>query len=166
MKKRGDCESLNEHQERIGNLIKRVAGIPERIARHVVGWNPEQLQTVPIQNEWAAQDILAHLRAADDILTSRIYMVLARDQPPLVVFDERQWAEIARYASGDFASSLNLFTLHRAEVIAVLQNMKNEEWERIGIHEVLGKLSVFDIVQGLTEHEEEHCTQLEGISWE
>ena len=114
---------------------------------------------------WAAQDILAHLRAADDIITPRIYMILARENPSLSAYDERRWAEIARYACQDFATSLALFTLRRAEVVMVLQNVDSEAWERIGIHEILGSISLFEIVQGLVEHEEEHCAQLEAISW-
>ncbi|MHB8597991.1 MAG: DinB family protein [Ktedonobacteraceae bacterium] len=156
---------MKSHQEQIDDFIKRLADIPTLIVRHTTGWSSEQVRTAPAHNEWTALDILAHLRAADDILTSRIYMVLVRDNAPLPAYDERRWTEIARYSSGDFASSLNLFALRRAEVVAVLQSMNYEDWERIGTHEVLGQISVFDIVRGLVEHEEEHCRQLEKIVW-
>jgi len=156
---------MSNFQEHINTLITRLSATPTRIAHRTTGWNREQLQTSPAHTAWAAQDILAHLRAADDIVTPRIYMVLTRENPSLSAYDERRWAEIARYARQDFAISLDLFTLRRAEVVMVLQNLDSEAWERIGIHEVLGSVSLLEIVQGLVEHEEEHCTQLEAISW-
>src|SRR5258708_6151229 len=156
---------MSNSQEHINTLITRLAATPTRIARRTAGWSREQLQTSPAPEAWAAQDILVHLRAADDIIAPRIYMVLAGENPSLSAYDERRWAEIARYAHQDFATSLGLFTLRRAEVVVVLQNVDSEAWERIGIHEILGPVSLLEIVQGLVEHEEEHCTQLEAISW-
>ncbi len=154
---------MGHNQEQVDELIARLASIPTRIAHGVARRNLEQLQAAPAPNTWSAQDILAHLRAADDIVTSRIYMVLVRDNPPLTAYDERRWAEVSRYHSIDFATSLSLFALRRAEVVMVLQNTNDEEWRRVGTHEVRGQVSLFEIVQGLVEHEEEHCCQLEAI---
>jgi len=59
--------------------------------------------------------------------------------------------------------SLRLFSLRRAEVIVVLQQLSPDAWQRSGQHEVRGAISVFDIVQDLVAHEEEHCSQLEAL---
>ena len=153
---------MDGDREQIEELVRQLAGTPERLARAVAGKTLEQLKTRPAADAWAARDILAHLRASDDIVASRIYMLLARDSPPLVAFDERRWAE-AGYASGDFHRGLTLFTLRRAEVVRVLQQLPLEAWQRSGQHEVRGDMSILDIVQDLTAHEEEHCSQLEAL---
>lgn len=154
---------MHTYQEQIEELVRRLAGTPERLAHAVAGKTLGQLEERPAADAWAATDILAHLRASDDIVTSRIYMLLARDAPPLVAFDERRWAEVAGYATGDFHRSLTLFSLRRAEVVRVLRQLPPEAWQRSGQHEVRGNMSILAIVQDLTAHEEEHCSQLEAL---
>lgn len=150
-------------REQIDGLVRRLARTPERLARAIAGRTPEQLQQRPAPETWTVGEILAHIRASDDIVTSRIYMLLARDMPPLVAFDERQWAAIAGYADKEIHQSLLLLTLRRSEVVTVLQQLSPEAWRRCGQHEVHGTMTVLDIVQALTDHEEEHCSQLENL---
>jgi len=147
----------------IEELIQQLAATPERLARALKGKTPEQLEKRPVPGEWAAREILAHMRAVDDIVTSRIYMLLARDMPPLVAFDERRWAEIVGYITTDIHRSLTLFSLRRAEVISVLQQLPPEAWQRSGQHEVRGTTSVLDIVQDMVAHEDQHCSQFEAL---
>jgi hypothetical protein len=41
-----------------------------------------------------------------------------RDQPPLAAYDDRRWVELAGYAQVDFQTSLQAFSLRRAELVA------------------------------------------------
>lgn len=154
---------MHELQDILEEMVQRLAVTPERLIRAVGEKTPEQLEKRPAPDEWAANEILAHMRAVDDIVTSRIYMLLTRDMPPLVSFDERRWAEIAGYVRTNVHHSLSLFRLRRAEVIAVLQHLPPDAWQRSGQHEVRGTTSVLDIVQDMVAHEEQHCSQLEAL---
>jgi hypothetical protein len=154
---------MEKDREQIDDLIKRLAAVPERIAKHVTGWTLEQLQAVQDEQGWPVQAVLAHIRASDDIVASRIYMVLTRDNPPLTAYDERRWAEVTHYADLDFAASLIIFTLRRNELVGVLSRVEEQDWSRAGMHEERGPITLFQIVQGLLEHEEEHCQQIERI---
>jgi hypothetical protein len=88
-------------------------------------------------------------------------MILVRDQPPLAAYDDRRWAEVAGYAQADFQTSLQAFTLRRAELVSILRSIAPEEWQRIGVHEAHGPVSLLDVITTLVEHEE-HCTQLKA----
>jgi hypothetical protein len=145
------------------HLLNRLSHISERIAQTVAGWAEADLHTSSAADEWSAAAILAHLRASDDILTPRIYAMLVRDNPPLAAYDDRRWAEVARYEQADFQTSLNLFTLRRAELVTVLRHVAPADWQRAGLHETHGLISILQVVTHLVEHEEEHCTQLEAI---
>src|SRR5262245_7699508 len=92
--------------EQIQSLISRLASAPARLAAalsrledadSVIGAGPD---------EWSPAEVLAHLRASNSTLEPRIYHVLIRDNPPLPAFDERRWAEVARYASLPIIESL------------------------------------------------------------
>lgn len=145
-------------------MIQRLAAIPDRIRHAVAGWSDERLRTVPAEGEWPAPAVLAHVRASDDIQAPRLLMILVRDNPPLPAFDERRWAEVAGYADLDFAASLAVFALRRAELVAALRRAAPDDWRRSGTHELRGAVTLLDVARGLVEHEEEHCAQLEALS--
>lgn len=144
-------------------IIRRLAYAPQRILNAVSGWSEAQIHGAPAESEWSAADILAHLRASDDIVAYRIYAILARDVPPLPAYDERRWAEVAGYAQMEFRASLDTFTKRRAEIVALLRRITPEDWERSGTHEVRGTLTLRAVVAGLVEYEEEHAGQIEAL---
>jgi len=145
------------------DLPDRLARIPERISRAVATWSKAELQAPSVGGNWSAATILAHLRASDDILTPSIYAMLVRDNPPLPAYDDRRWAEVAGYERADFRASLTAFTLRRAELVATLRRLAPADWQRTGLHEAHGPISLLQVVTHLVEHEEEHCRQLEAI---
>jgi hypothetical protein len=149
--------------DQMSDLIARLSASPARIAQAVAGWSEGQLRAAPADDEWSAATILAHLRAADDILAYRAYMILVRASPPMPSFDERRWAEVAGYTEADFHTSLEAFRLRRAELVAMLRRAHPDDWRRSGVHEERGSLALIDIITHVVEHEEEHCMQLEAI---
>jgi CheY-like chemotaxis protein len=145
------------------SLINRIADIPNRISRTVDGWGQEELTAQPAPGEWSAADVLAHLRSADDILTPRIYMMLVRDNPTLLAYEERKWADVLGYAQADFHASLQIYVLKRAELVSVLRRLTPEEWARTGVHEHKGSLTIEQIVNDMLLHEADHCRQIEAL---
>jgi hypothetical protein len=144
------------------DLIARLSASPARIAEATVGWSEGQLRAAP-DGEWSAAAILAHLRASDDILAYRAYMILVRDSPPMPSFDERRWAEVAGYIEANFHISLEAFRLRRAELVAMLRRAGPGDWQRSGAHEERGQVALTEIISHVVEHEEEHCLQIEVI---
>ena len=144
-------------------LVERLASTPQRILNAVSGWGEAQIYGVAAEGAWSAAEILAHVRASDDIMAYRVYAMLARDVPPLPAYDERRWAEVAGYAQLDFHASLDTFTKRRAELVALLRRIAPEDWERTGTHEARGPLTLRAVVTGLVEHEEEHAEQIEAL---
>jgi hypothetical protein len=150
-------------QEEIDGLLFRLSDVPLRIAHAVEGYNETELRTASVEGEWSAANILAHMRASDAIVAYRAYVLLTRDNPTLLAHDERHWAEVARYVEINFRSSLALYALRRAELVNMLRHTNLEDWQRVGLHEERGPVSLLDVVTSLVEHEEEHCTQLEAM---
>jgi uncharacterized damage-inducible protein DinB len=148
----------------INALLSRCAAIPGRIAQAVKGRNEEELRTRPLPDNWSIVEIFAHMRAVDDIFTPRIYAILVRDAVALVAYDERRWAEIAHYEQLELHTSLHLFTLRRAELVNTLRSLVLEDWQRIGIHEEWGPITLLAVLTFFIEHEEEHCAQIVAIN--
>ena len=153
---------MNSSDE-ISDLLNRLAAVPARIGRAVARLSDTDKHLASSNGEWSAAQILAHLRASDDILAHRLYAILARDNPLLPAYDERRWAEIAGYPQVDIELSLNVFTLRRAELVTMFRQVAVEDWQRLGNHEIKGAVSLFQVATALLEHEEEHCVQLEVL---
>lgn len=143
------------------DLVDRLEQVPERLARALEGQPQVPPPAAADSEEWSAAEILAHLRASDDILAYRAYAILVRDNPPMPVYDERRWAEVARYGVISPAASLVAFTVKRAELVRMLRHIPTADWERLGIHEISGPRTLREVLTALVEHEEEHCAQLE-----
>jgi hypothetical protein len=154
---------MMSHEQQTSDLIDSLSAIPARIVQATAGWSEAQLRTAPAGDGWSAAAILAHMRASDDILAYRAYMILVRDGAPLASFDERRWAEVAGYTQADFHTSLEVFNLRRAELAAMLRRAGPDDWQRSGAHEERGPITLLEIVTHIVEHEEEHCAQIEAI---
>ena len=81
-----------------------------------------------------------------------------------MAYDERRWAEVVRYEQLELHASLRLFTLRRAELVNTLRSLALEDWQRIGIHEEWGPMTLLAILTLFLEHEEEHCAQIVAIN--
>ncbi len=143
------------------DLVDRLEQVPQRIACIVEGGTEAALRQAANAESWSAAEILAHLRASDDILAYRAYAILVRDNPPMPGYDERRWAEVARYGVISPEASLVAFTVKRAELVRMLRHIPATDWERLGIHEISGPRTLREVLTALVEHEEEHCAQLE-----
>src|SRR5215475_6183020 len=96
--------------------LKRLAAVPARIEELIQGLSDAQLCS-GMNGEWSIAEVIGHLRASDDILASRVYMMLARDIPPMAAYDERRWAEVTGYTRADARESLQTFARRRAELV-------------------------------------------------
>jgi hypothetical protein len=143
-------------------LRDRLADLPRRLEALIAARAGTGLRVPAPGGGWSPAAILAHLRASDDILAPRVFAMLARDAPPLPAYDDRRWAEVAGYAEADVRSSLVRFALGRAELVAMLDRFGPTAWERTGLHEERGTVSVRDVLTLIVEHEAEHLAQLEA----
>ncbi len=142
------------------DLVDRLAQVPQQLAHTLAGPSATARPSAADAEGWTAVEILAHVRASDDIIAYRIYAILARDNPPLPAYDDRRWVEVARYAALPVQDSLAAFTLKRAELVQMLRHIPPADWARQGTHETEGPLTLRQIVTFLVEHDEEHCAQL------
>ncbi len=143
------------------DLIRRLSGTP--------GWLHNAVAAGPIgrsddaRREWGIRDIVGHVRAADAILSTRVFQVLVREGLQLPGFDERRWGELYAAAAVPLDDQVTHFAMRRAELAAVLRSLTPEQWLRSGEHEEAGMLTVADLCRRIVEHEAEHRAQLDQI---
>lgn len=141
-------------------LLERMATAPARYAALLSNCSEEQLNARSDPEQWTAREILAHVRAGDDLLTGRIYHILVRDNPPFLEVNERRWDEVAGYADYPLDLLLDSYALRRKELILTLRRIGPADWKRTGEHAKRGRVTVYTVAKHISDHEEEHLEQL------
>jgi hypothetical protein len=147
-------------------VLAMLAATPPRIAALTAGLLPAQLHTAPAPNEWSVNEVLAHLRACADMWGNCIVEMIAHDRPTLRAVNPTTWINKTDYREQAFQPSLHAFTTQRTDLLAVLEPLAPDGWERAatvtGAGKVLERVVLF-YAQWLAGHERPHVKQIERI---
>jgi hypothetical protein len=147
----------------IEQVLTLLAETPPRLEALTAGVAPAQLQTAPSDDEWSANDVLAHLRACADVWGGCIAAILAEERPTLRAVNPRTWIRQTDYRELEFRPSLRAFAAQRAELLAVLEPLPPEGWARAATVTGAGKAlerTVMFYARWLAEHERPHVKQV------
>ncbi|HLH62616.1 MAG TPA: DinB family protein [Ktedonobacteraceae bacterium] len=147
-------------------VLTLLQATPMRLAALTTDLSPEALRASPTPDEWSANEVLAHLRACADVWGNCIVAIITEDRPTLRAINPRTWIKQTNYLELDFPSSLRAFATQRAELLAVLESLPVDAWERsatvTGAGRVLERTVLF-YAQWLATHERPHVKQIERI---
>jgi hypothetical protein len=151
----------------IEEILTLVKATPERIEASTAGLTPAQLRIAPSDDEWSANDVLAHLRACADMWGDRrIMAMIAEDHPTIRALNPRIWIKQTDYPDLEFRSSLRAFATQRAELMAALASLPLEGWLRSATLTGAGKpfeITILNEASEMARHERPHVKQIERI---
>ena len=151
----------------IEQILTMLAAAPSRIAALTAGQSPDQLHTAPSPDEWSANDVLAHLRACNEVWGGYYIMtILAQDKPTIKAINPRTWIKNTDYLEQEFQPSLRAFTKQRRKLLAVLEPLPPKDWTRTNTLIGAGKplqQTLISHADGLARHERAHLKQIERI---
>ena len=149
----------------IDQILVILKETPPRLTKLTSGLKPVQLNTAPSPSEWSANEVLAHLRACDDVWGSYyIITILAQDKPTIKARNPRTWIKDTHYLHQDFQSSLRAFTKQRRKLLSVLESLSPKDWARTNTLIGAGKplqQTLLSHADGLARHERAHLKQIE-----
>ena len=135
------------------------ATVPALIA--LVGSSPpDRFRRRPAPKEWSASTLLGHLADAEMVYGVRIRTALTNPGGLLPAFDEEDWAERFGPLEDDPNVTLARFRALRETTVAIVESLTDDEWERVGLHEEYGELSVRELVGRLVNHDGAHLDQI------
>jgi len=141
---------------------------PRRIATVTDGLTPAELRGAPGPEAWSINDVLAHLRACDDVLGGSILRIVAEDAPTWRRLSPRTWIGKTDYPEWEFAPAFTAFREQRNELLKVLEPLPPTGWDRFAmVTERDGKIEARTALyygDWLAEHERQHWTHLEEIA--
>ena len=147
-------------------MLTQLAETPSRITALTAALSPEVLQTRPTPDEWSANEVLAHLRACADVWGNYILRIIDEDRPTLRAVNPRTWIKQTDYHQSVYLSSLHFFTTQRADLLAKLEPLSSDAWERAATVKGGGRMheeTVLSYAERLVVHERPHIKQIAGI---
>ena len=150
----------------IEQVLTLLAATPPRIAVLSAGLVRAQLHAAPNQDEWSANDVLAHLRACADVWGGCMAAIIAQDTPTLRAVNPLTWIGKTDYLEQEFQPSLHAFATQRTDLLAGLEPLAREGWSRAATVTGAGKVlerTVLFYAQWLASHERQHLKQVERI---
>ncbi|HET9925689.1 MAG TPA: DinB family protein [Methylomirabilota bacterium] len=164
----------------IESRLSRLQQTPGELEGAISGKADTELSRRPDAHNWAAKEIVCHLRDVEELFQIRFHTVVALDEPRILVvgasandlaawriggsighpLDPGRWAEDRQYLRNDTREALAAFQRRRAEVLVLLRSLSPAEWRRGGIHPSRGRLTLADWVARLAAHDDNHVAQL------
>ena len=146
----GDRLSSLEHLRATGrDLVSLVSGVSD-----------DHLARSPAEDQWSAAEVIAHLADAELVYANRLRLVVAQDRPRLPWYDEQEW--VARFGQLDEDARVTLarWRALRDSNVRLLEALVDEEWERAGIHDTDGLMTVEAIAKRMVAHDRTHLDQI------
>jgi len=103
---------------------------PGRISALTDGLMAAELQAPPEPDAWSINDVLAHLRACHDVLGGSLMRIVLEDHPSFKGVNPRSWIGKTDYPEWEFARAFEAFKKQRAELLAVVEPLQADAWER------------------------------------
>lgn len=116
---------------------------------------------------WSVNDQLAHLRACHDVLGGNMLRIVREDHPAWKAMSPRTWQKKTDYFEWTFRPAMDAFRAQRAELLAVLEPLPSEAWDRTATVSVPpGKVYEYSTLyygDWMARHEHSHLQHIARI---
>ena len=143
--------------------LKVLERTPKRLRKLLRGLKKKQVRYQLAAGKWSIVQIVSHLADTELVLAWRLRMVLAQSGSPLGAMDQDKWANNMNYQANDLDEQVELFTTVRERHLAMWNSLKEDDWDKFGMHEERGKETVARIIQHYAGHDINHLNQIEAI---
>jgi hypothetical protein len=152
-----------EHASDVPEILNRLASAPRRLEKAAASANPRRVSIRPAPGKWSAREIICHLADCEVVYGVRYRKILAEPDPVLVPFDQDAWAANLQYRNQPIKTAVAAFCALRNSHVALFRRMPEENWEKAGIHQSYGSLTLRQIASHLVEHDRNHLAQIERL---
>ena len=140
--------------------LKRLERTADELAAAIRGQSDATLSRRPDAKNWAAKEVVCHLRDAEELFMMRFETIMAADEPTLTGLDPDRWASERQYSRHDAGEALAAFRRRRDESLAFLRKLEPQQWTRAGVHPVRGRFTLDDFATLMAWHDDTHLDQL------
>jgi len=140
--------------------MHRLTRTADELAAAIKGQSEATLSRRPDAKNWAAKEVVCHLRDTEEAFYSRFEMIRAMDGLKLIGANPDRWAEERQYLRNDAGEAVDAFHKRRKDSLGLLRTLTPVELQRGGVHAVRGRMTIDDFVTLMAWHDDNHLDQL------
>ncbi|MBM3814849.1 MAG: hypothetical protein FJW20_24760 [Acidimicrobiia bacterium] len=144
-------------------LLERFRRGPELLAVATTGASNPELDFVPAPDAWSARQIACHLADSEVVGSDRFRRTIAENNPTLMGYNEKLWAENLDYARSRISHVLEKFRLIRGDSYELLKSLPEDAFSRVCTHSERGAMTLLDLLRIYAEHAENHSRQIMSV---
>jgi hypothetical protein len=122
--------------------------------------SPADLDRAPVPGEWTPRQIALHILDAEIVGAARLRWVAAQPGSSLPSYAGDIWSRQLGYESQSLETAIKLFALLRQSTLAMLQQLPDQAWSNLGVHEESGEVTLEKLLDDHCEHTEAHIREL------
>ena len=141
--------------------LQRLMRTGDELGAAIEGRSDAVLSRRPDAKNWAAKEVVCHLRDTEESFAGRFAQILAMDiDPPLGAASADRWAEERQYLRNDTAEAVAAFRVRRQETLEIFRTLTPAQWDKGGLHPVRGRITLDGFLALLAWHDDNHLDQL------
>ena len=144
----------------VEEMMARMEKTPDEFAALIRGKSEALLSKRPDGKNWAAKEIICHMRDTDELFMNRFQAIVTMDEPKLFPVEADRWAEERQYLRNDVQEALSAFRKRRGDALKFLRELKPEQWERAAIHSTRGRETLRNYFELMAKHDLNHLEHL------
>jgi len=142
--------------------LDRMSRTADDLAGAIRGRSEAALVQRPDSKNWAANEVICHLRDIEEVYFVRVHAMLSNDDPKIYADPSAadRFAEDRQYLRNDATKALDAFRRRRAESLALLRTLTPAQRQRGCLHPTRGRITIDAFVTMLAWHDDNHLDQL------
>jgi hypothetical protein len=121
---------------------------------------PDVLQWKPAAERWSVSEVLAHLIDIEQMFSERARRMVEEKSPLFTEYDQDAAYAAGKYSSGTAKEHLRKFCHERDRTLSMLRYLPAEAAHRTAQHEVLGRITLSELVNEWASHDLGHIRQI------
>lgn len=147
---------LNYFSLSLNDLLAEYSRGVNEVADAVQGITERDLQTRCTPGKWSTLEVVCHITDFEVVYAERLRRILAEMEPTLFNGEPDDFERTLSYDSRDLEEELSLIAGIRRQTSRILRTLPEDAWQRKGIHNIAGPLTLRQIVESSTGHIPHH----------
>ena len=142
--------------------LDRMSRTADDLAAAIRGRSEAALVRRPDGKNWAANEVICHVRDVEEAHFIRLHAILDNDDPKIYADPAaaERFAEDRQYPRSDARQALAAFRRRRDESLALLRSLEPGQWQRGCLHPTRGRVTIDAFVTTLAWHDDNHLDQV------
>lgn len=136
---------------------------PQIVEKFLKGLDQSILLAPAEDGGWSIHQVVSHLSDAQGVIASRVTQFMEEENPILQSKAVFAWAFNQNDRPHSTREIFNQYLESRSAMIGQLEHIPSELWERIGIHDEFGEVSLKQQVSYFSAHELTHLRQIDRL---